>query len=161
MDPGFRVSGSNIIHENVDGEVIIVDLSTGSYYSLTGTGSEIWEGLIKGDTVPTIVGNLESRYATPRASISDAVAGLVRDLERERLVTAVAWAEPSNGTPGGADATRVGPADAQSGGRVDRFVPPKLESFDDMKDLMLLDPIHEASTEQGWPHRSTQGSRGI
>jgi hypothetical protein len=28
----------------------------------------------------------------------------------------------------------------------------RLETYDDMADLLLLDPIHEVS-EQGWPHR--------
>jgi hypothetical protein len=28
---------------------------------------------------------------------------------------------------------------------------PALEAFNDMKDLLLLDPVHEVDEQQGWP----------
>ena len=31
------------------------------------------------------------------------------------------------------------------------FVPPTLEKYTDMQDLVLLDPVHEVD-ERGWPH---------
>jgi hypothetical protein len=34
------------------------------------------------------------------------------------------------------------------------FEPPILERFDDMQELLLLDPVHEVSDEEGWPARS-------
>lgn len=155
MDSAYRISGSHIIHEEVDGEVIIVDLSTGSYYSLTGSCSEIWDGIVSGDPAPAILASLENRYAAPRAELAGAVTHLVSQLETDRLVTLagrngepVTSSMPANGhteSPGHKELPGVN-------GRVP-FVQPKLESFDDMKDLMLLDPIHEVSTEQGWPHR--------
>jgi hypothetical protein len=31
------------------------------------------------------------------------------------------------------------------------FAPPRLEVFDDLQDLFLVDPIHDVD-EAGWPH---------
>lgn len=35
----------------------------------------------------------------------------------------------------------------------DEFQPPALESYTDMQDLLLLDPIHEVD-EMGWPQKA-------
>ena len=31
-----------VLHESIDGEVIAIDLATGNYYSLRGSGADIW-----------------------------------------------------------------------------------------------------------------------
>jgi hypothetical protein len=40
----------------------------------------------------------------------------------------------------------------------DIFTAPALEKYNDMQDLLLLDPIHETD-EQGWPVRRQQDAR--
>jgi hypothetical protein len=37
-----------------------------------------------------------------------------------------------------------------STGQSRQFVPPVLERYDDMEDLLLLDPVHDVDA-QGWP----------
>jgi hypothetical protein len=32
------------------------------------------------------------------------------------------------------------------------FQPPVLESYSDMQDILLLDPIHEVDDKAGWPN---------
>jgi hypothetical protein len=56
------------------------------------------------------------------------------------LVPAVAVGQPA------ADSTEV-----NSGVRP-TFESPTLAKFTDMEDLLLLDPVHEVSPDQGWPH---------
>jgi hypothetical protein len=38
------------------------------------------------------------------------------------------------------------------------FEPPLLEKFDDLQDLILLDPVHEVLEEEGWPHARSAGA---
>jgi hypothetical protein len=42
-------------------------------------------------------------------------------------------------------------AQVQPGPEKPRFEPPILRTFEDMQDLLLLDPIHEVD-EMGWPN---------
>ena len=42
MTTRFKVNTPPVIHETLDGEVIVVNLDTGTYYSIPGTGAEIW-----------------------------------------------------------------------------------------------------------------------
>ena len=37
-----------VIHETIDGETIIIDLTTGIYFSLQGTAPAIWNGIAVG-----------------------------------------------------------------------------------------------------------------
>ena len=39
----YRINYPQVINETIDGEAIIINLVTGSYYSLDKTGAEVWE----------------------------------------------------------------------------------------------------------------------
>ncbi|HDY70854.1 MAG TPA: PqqD family protein, partial [Nitrospirae bacterium] len=44
----FRINKPHVINEIIDGEVVILNLDTGNYYSMDKAGADIW-GLIEGD----------------------------------------------------------------------------------------------------------------
>lgn len=86
-DSVFRRS-PNATHQTVAGEAILIDLNTGSYYSLNETGTWLWEHLDGKRTV----GELASELAAV-CNISDQVdvikgdvIELLTDLTREKLV---------------------------------------------------------------------------
>ena len=37
-----RVNGPDVMHETIDGEVIVINLTSGNYYSVRGVGADIW-----------------------------------------------------------------------------------------------------------------------
>jgi hypothetical protein len=39
------------------------------------------------------------------------------------------------------------------------YVPPVLERFDDVRNLLLIDPIHQVDQEYGWPKGMGNASR--
>ncbi|MEI6331186.1 MAG: hypothetical protein WCP16_18235 [Pseudanabaena sp. ELA645] len=41
----FKINTPNVVHELIDGEVIIVNLKKGDYYSLLSTSAKIWTGI--------------------------------------------------------------------------------------------------------------------
>lgn len=142
----YCVNAPQVINEIIDGEAIMINLATGTYYSLNKTGAEIW-GMIE-RTLPLhdIVADLERRYDAPGTLISAAVDSLLKQLSHEQLIV-----QQDDG--GGA------PSRHQSFGGVVTsldtsrmpFTPPRLEKFTDMQDLILLDPVHEVDS-RGWPH---------
>jgi hypothetical protein len=135
-EPRFRVS-PEIVHETVDGEVIAIDLVSGSYYSLAGSGPAVWEVLGGGASEVEIVAALGGRFEADGETITAAVATLLGQLQEANLIVA-------DERPGEAAPTVVG-----SGEKIP-FEAPRLERYTDMKDYFLLDPIHEVDTA-GWP----------
>jgi hypothetical protein len=138
MTMGFRVNSPNVIHETIEGEVILIDLKTGTYYSLRDSGTAVWRAIEQGAGEDGIAAELRSRYDASEEQIREAVRHLLAELEREGLIRV--------------DEGEAAPAAPASGGagRLP-FTAPVLEKHTDMQDLILLDPVHEVGAE-GWPH---------
>jgi Coenzyme PQQ synthesis protein D (PqqD) len=143
MNNRYRVNSPRVMHETIEGEVIVIDLSTGSYYSLRASGAEVWHALDRGLPEDEIAGAVAARYDGAPADITAAVSELLRRLREEGLI------ESTNGT-GDASPVEVSPP-AQDDRPRERFEPPVLEKHTDMQDLILLDPVHEVDA-RGWPH---------
>ena len=142
-----RIDPREVIHETLDGEVILIALQTGCYYLLEGSGAEMWAGLVAGRTPDEVAAELEGRYRAQPGAIREAARELVERLVDERL----AWpAEPS-----GAPAESGHPQSERDGKRAP-FTPPVLHKFTDMQDFLLVDPVHEVG-DAGWPHPPSAG----
>jgi len=137
-----RINPEEVVHETVDGEVILIALQTGCYYSLEGSGAEVWAGLLDGRRPEEVVAELEVRYAAEPGAIRSSVLELVDRLVRERLV------DPGGEDAGGAEMAGNGVVSAAGGAP---FPPPVFHKFTDMQDFLLVDPIHDVG-EAGWPH---------
>ena len=136
------------MHETIEGEVMVIDLATGSYFSLRDSGALVWQGIERGAAETDIVRELGQRYDAPAAEISEAVARLLGELEAEGLVEATEDAD----SPLSADV-----AEQRADGPRKPFAAPVLEKHTDMQDLILLDPVHEVDA-RGWPHPAAQGA---
>jgi Coenzyme PQQ synthesis protein D (PqqD) len=141
MTTRLRVNSPNVIHETIEGEVILIDLKTGTYYSLRDSGAAIWQSIEKGAGEDDIEAALRSRYEASGDEIRDAVRRLLGELEREGLIR----------TEDGEPAADVRPSLSDNGSARLPFAAPVLEKHTDMQDLILLDPVHEVGAE-GWPH---------
>jgi hypothetical protein len=133
----FCVS-SGAIAETIEGEVIIIHLGTGAYYSLREAGADIWAEIERRASREEILGSLERRYEGSHDKMESHAQRLLEELQAEGLVTSVSAEEPLGPSP--IDRDRRGP-----------FVPPLLEKHTDMQDLILIDPVHEVEA-RGWPH---------
>lgn len=140
----YEVNSAQVISEIIDGEAVMINLSTGNYYSLSETGAEIWRAIERAASMEEIVGELSARYDASREDLEAAVGRLVTQLQTEELAVAVQSAGEAKA-----------PAEPHQGDRV-AFEEPRLDKHTDMQDLILLDPVHEVS-EQGWPHVKADG----
>jgi hypothetical protein len=137
MSQTYRVMTPEVIADVIDGEAVIMNLKTGTYFSSDGSGAECWQALASGLSVESVVERLAASYAADRASIESAVNDFVRDLVSHALIA------PSDAPPS------PGPARPLILSR-SPFRAPVLNVFSDMQDLLLLDPIHDVDTA-GWP----------
>jgi hypothetical protein len=134
------VRNPHVVDDTIEGEVIVIDLDSGTYYSLRDTSAEIWHGIKAGADEASIIHSLGERYETAGAEIAAAVSRLLDELAAERLIE-----EAAEGAA--ADPLSVPPV---QDGRLP-FISPVLEKHTDMQDLILLDPVHDV-TEAGWPY---------
>ncbi len=138
----YRVNEPSVIHQAIDGELVIIHLDNGVYYSLDRTGTRIWELLAAGQTVDAIAESYAAVDAPGADAIAPSVNALVERLRAEQLLVV-------DDDGHGADAA---PAPEQTV----PFSAPALQRYDDLQDLLLLDPIH-AVDESGWPDRRDGG----
>ena len=141
--PLYKVRDRDIVSEIIDEEAIIMDLSSGTYFSAEGVGAVIWDGIICGFEVLRIKQRILQAYAHDAAGLEADFEDFAAALLANNLVEAadsadlpsVEWSMPL-------------PAHKRDYDR------PVLTRYDDMQDLTLLDPIHDVE-ETGWPNRKT------
>jgi hypothetical protein len=134
----YRPRRPKVVCESFDDEVVIVNLDSGAYYSLSGSGVEIWNLIDRGSSLPTIFERLTNSYAATPELLTAEAQRLIGELLEEQLIVALAGAPSDALDTAGANTARL------------PFVPPVLSKFSDMEDLLLLDPIHDVD-ETGWP----------
>jgi hypothetical protein len=146
MSGNLVINSSQLMHETIDGETIVINVATGTYYSLDPVGSQIWQAIELGASFNEVIDFLVDRYDAPREQVEAGVTDLLAQLREEELVVS-APAEPA-----GADLSDI----SRELGPGGRFKVPRLEKHTDMQDLILLDPVHEIDPQHGWPHTSTR-----
>ncbi len=124
-DQQFEINEPAVVADEIDGMAVIINLETGAYYSGSGCSASAWAALVAG--APTT--ELATALSVPHPVVAAFAAHLLGEgLVRPRSGATQPWS--------------VAPAHG----------PLTLDRFDDLEDLLLLDPVHDV-TEQGWPHR--------
>lgn len=132
LDPQYEVAGRDVVSENFDGDVVVLDLNSGKYFSFTDTGCGLWEAISAGVRPQTLVG----------ASANYSAAGLesfVQKLLDHRLIRVAEGGAERQAAPELIDRIR------------DARELPDVSVFEDLADLFLADPIHDVEEPAGWP----------
>ncbi len=122
--------------EIIEGEAVVINLATGVYYSLNGVAGEIWRMVTERLPVTTMVEELTSGYDVDAETAARDVRRVLEELAGEGLVR-----------PAAAGAVRA--ASAATGLR-GTYVPPEIEIYRDMQDLLALDPPSPGLTGVVW-----------
>jgi hypothetical protein len=137
----FKINVPKVVHETIEGEVVIVNLEGGDYYSLVTTGADIWEGIAKGLSRGEIVAEMIASYDSNHETIENAVNNLIAQLQSENLIS---------GDGENSSFINQDKSTNQSSQKL-KFEPPTLNKYTDMEELLALDPIHDVDQEVGWP----------
>lgn len=111
----------------IDGEAIIINLATGSYYSMTDAGGLIWTSIERRCSVDEIAAEV---CATYDVSLERARADLL-DLSAELIRCGVVKLSPEPAARGEAS---MAPTSRLP------YAKPVLTAYDDMRNLLALDP---------------------
>ena len=141
MSPRYRLNEPDVSAEVFDEEVLAINLKTGHYHSLRESAIFLWQTLMQGFSVEETASRLTSKYPEIAAQALTETETFAKQLVEGGLVVEVS------------DATS--PADAPPAEPAGKpFVSPLIESYTDMQDLLLIDPIHEVDVQTGWPQKS-------
>ena len=135
----YTIDKARIAHQTVDGEVIAIDFVSGAYFSMRGTACDIWQMLSANATLDDIISFYQEADGDASHVLGEQVRTFVSELVAANLLQPDATAEANPSL-----SVRHIPASRL-------FSTPELEQFEDMADLIQLDPVHDV-TEAGWPH---------
>lgn len=139
----FKINETKVMHETIEGEVILIHMDSGNYYSIDLVGADVWNLISNKMTTDQIIADILLRYEGKTDVVDENVCTFLSQLEKEDLIVHDEVPMPSSTTT---VHTNTPPFQQEK----PAFTPPTLEVYSDMQDLLLLDPIHEVD-ETGWP----------
>lgn len=137
----FTVRSTDIAHDAIDGESVIIDMAHGVYYRLEGAAALAWQALLDGAGTARIAADLGTRFAADEALVAAEVDRFVDALQANGLI------EPCADAP---DAPAPAPLPLAERGPFAGLV---IHRFTDLQELFWIDPVHQVD-DSGWPHRA-------
>ena len=124
----YAIHADKIAAEVIDGEVIIINVETGTYYNTEGSGGWAWERCAEGRSLQEMAEQGSRVYDVAAETMADDLRTFFATLQEEGLLAAsdVALA--------------VDAADAVTPEARLPYAPAKLVIYRDLKDLLALDP---------------------
>ena len=140
-----RVNHPSVISESLDGEVVIIALATGTYYNLRGASAYAWDALAAGAPEGAVADGLAAAFTADGVDVAAALTAFAAELRAEALLV------PGDGEP-------AAPSLPEAPEGRPPWEPLVLETFTDMQQLILLDPVHEVEPTRGWPVANDQAA---
>jgi hypothetical protein len=125
-----------VASEIFDGELVIANYQSGLYYSISAEGAWIWQGLAHGLSASQTAQWLSGRFESQARELPALVENFISNLKAEGLVLEASESD-----------TALAELPALTGAI---FAEPTIERFDDLQQLLLLDPVHDVDLA-GWP----------
>lgn len=136
--PSYRLASPDITHQFLDGEVVAIDFVKGDYHSMRGAAGPAFDALAQGvDSA-----RLPELFTSAPAEASALLGELAEKWVRLGLL---ALAEP--------------PATAAPLPAPVAWAPPFFETYTDMQQLLLADPIHDVG-DGAWPRQAEPPKQG-
>ena len=136
MTDFFCADTSRFPYETIDGETVLIDSAKGHLFLFAGTGPALWQRLIAGGTIDEVVAESIARYGESAESPTRQFLEQLAEAEMIR---------PGNSAPATIGEIAVD--------WLDTFAAPVIERYDEISDIISMDPIHEVDPAKGWPHR--------
>jgi hypothetical protein len=86
----------DVVFRDLEGEAVILDLTSGRYFGLNAVGTRIWMLLEAGTPIEQIVRAIAEEYEADAAQIDRDVKALIEDLSSRRLIV---WSDAPRGGP--------------------------------------------------------------
>ncbi len=137
----YSIFDNNIINDIFGEEVVLVNLESGVYYSLRSSATQIWKRIINQYSIEEIVNDLKVIYQADQKELSIEVQQFIQSLLEKKIIKASDFDNKIN---------------VESSPEIEKvaFSSPLIETFSDMQEILLLDPVHDVD-KAGWPISNT------
>jgi hypothetical protein len=122
----YKPNDAEVASKVMDGEAILINLSSGTYYSMDKTASFIWSLISLQYDSEEIINKVSEIYNVNTDNIKKDIENLIENLINEKIII------PSDAAARSGDFTEL-PENAD-------YKKPELNIYNDMKDLLALDP---------------------
>lgn len=142
IESSYRLNAPACIAEAVEDDLIIINLDSGCYYNIRHQTVAVWHALTQGVTPAELLkandwgGELQDRFKTHIQFLLD--EGLLVPNDESVANTTKQVHAPKIDLAGADNTDQLFHADV----------------FTDMQEMLLLDPIHDADANVGWPHKA-------
>ncbi|MBN3925478.1 PqqD family protein [Nostoc sp. NMS4] len=86
MSTNYKINSPKVIHETIDGEVVVVNLDEKDYYSLLKVAADIWNRIERGISKENIIAELSQQYNHNCEEIESSINSFLKELELEQLI---------------------------------------------------------------------------
>jgi hypothetical protein len=135
MGDRFEVNREEVAAKVIDGETVLINFSTGTYFSMDHAGTTIWELLERGYSLEQVARAVSGQYDVDSDRAGSDVSRLAAELTDARLIVPSDRPAPALGDPPVAGLP---------------YEAPRLNSYGDMSDLLLLDPPMPGILDTAW-----------
>lgn len=133
----YSVFDNNIISDVFGEEVVLVNLESGVYYSLRGSATQIWIRLFNQYSISEIVSELKHIYQVVEVDLVKDTNQFIAELIELKVIKLSTDIESKS-------------IEFVSSDMLKEYNPPVVETFSDMQEILLLDPVHDVD-KAGWP----------
>ena len=131
----YKLNESKMFADVTNNVAIIINSETGIYYGINNCGSIIFQNIIDGCSIQSIIENLKKIENCP-SDIEEKIKSFIDDLLNKEIIVE---GEQNSKVPN-IDENVV---------KQDNFEM-KVSEYADAQDMLLADPIHDVDAEEGW-----------
>lgn len=133
----YNIYDNNIISDVFGEEVVLVNLESGVYYSLRYSAAQIWIRLINQYSPTEIFADLIQIYKVDENDLISDINLFFTQLLEVKIIKIALETEKKS-------------IEFNSKEMLVPYTSPVLETFSDMQEILLLDPVHDVD-KAGWP----------
>lgn len=138
------IDKQNIAKEVFDNEAVMINIPLGKYYSVRGeVGLRVLELLEEPTTKENIKAILLSEFEVSEADASSNLETFLAQLSNEEMII---------------ESSETSIQEIEHSPKLERltFGKLELEVYDDMQELLLIDPVHDVESFKGWPQKKDE-----
>jgi hypothetical protein len=141
----YKINEPDVSAEFFEEEVLAINLKTGNYYSLRYSALAFWRLITEGNSVEETIITLSKIYSEKEEGLLSEFTDFLKSLLDNQLLVETNEYKSST-TEEWLNTTKK------------EYQKPVLEAYSDMRDLLLIDPIHEVDVTRGWPNKPNEST---
>lgn len=147
-DIRVTVNRKEVAAKVIDGEAVMINLTTGTYYSMDNVGAAAWALLETGHSVCQAAARIAAHWGADESRVLADMRALLEQLQAENLV------RPSSDPAAPSESVALEPVNGRA------YEAPVLSKYSDMGDVLALDPPLPELKEEPWSPETAGPARG-